>query len=152
MKLMLTGAVLLAAAFPALADPAVGRWVTIDDETGAKKSVVEIQVSDKGELQGTIIEILRSEDKGKLCDKCPDDFKNKPVEGLTFMWGLKNDGEGKWESGQILDPKSGKVYKSQLKVAEDGQTLTVRGYIGVSWIGRSQTWQKFQAEETAAAE
>lgn len=150
MKLMLTGAALLVAALPVLADPAVGKWVTVDDSDGSKKSVVDISVNDKGELQGTIVEILRTEDKGKLCDKCPDDFKDKPIEGLTFMWGLENDGEGEWESGRILDPKSGNIYKSKLEVAEDGQSLTVRGYIGVSWIGRSQTWLKYEAPVAAA--
>ncbi|WP_430461957.1 DUF2147 domain-containing protein [Thalassolituus sp. LLYu03] len=151
MKLTFTAA-LLAFVLPVLADPAVGRWVTVDDEDGSKKSVVEISVNDKGELQGTIVEILRAADKGKLCSECPDNFKDQPIEGLTFMWGLKNDGEGEWESGRILDPKSGKVYKSQAKVSDDGQQLVVRGYIGVSWVGRSQTWLKYEEPAAVASE
>ena len=151
MKLKLTAAaVMLSAALPVFADPAVGKWVTIDDEDGSQKSVVEISVNDQGELQGTILKILREEDQGKLCDKCPDDFKDQPIEGLTFMWGLQNESEGEWESGRILDPKSGKVYKSNLKVADDEQSLDVRGYIGVSWIGRSQTWMKYEEPAVAA--
>lgn len=136
----------------ALADPAVGQWVTIDDEDGSQASVVDIRINDEGQLQGTIVQLLREKDQGKSCEKCPDDFKNQPVEGLTFMWGLEKEGEGEWESGRILDPKSGSIYKSQLEVAEDGQSLSVRGYIGVSWIGRSQTWLRYEAPvaETAA--
>ena len=136
----------------AVADPAVGQWVTIDDEDGSQASVVDIRINEDGKLQGTIVKLLREKDQGKSCEKCPDDFKDQPVEGLTFMWGLENDGEGEWESGRILDPKSGSIYKSQLEVAEDGQSLSVRGYIGVSWIGRSQKWLRYEAPaaETAA--
>ncbi len=136
----------------AMADPAVGQWVTIDDEDGSQASVVDININEEGKLQGTIVKLLREKDQGKSCEKCPDDFKNQPVEGLTFMWGLEKEGEGEWESGRILDPKSGSIYKSQLEVAEDGQSLSVRGYIGVSWIGRSQKWLRYEAPiaETAA--
>jgi len=151
MKFKLLAAGFLMSALPALADPAVGKWVTVDDEDGSHKSVVEITVNKKGELQGTILKILKEEDKGKLCEECPDDFKNKPVEGLTFMWGLEKEDEGEWESGHILDPKSGKIYKSKLEVAKDGESLEVRGYIGVSWIGRSQTWLKYEEPEAETA-
>ena len=157
MKFRLFAASLLITAVPALADPAVGQWVTVHDDDGSHKSVVNISVNDEGKLQGTVIEILQEEEKGKLCEECPDDFKNQPIEGLTFMWGLEKEGEGEWESGHILDPESGKIYKSKLEVGEDGETLEVRGYIGVSWIGRSQTWLKYEepaqtAEATDAAE
>lgn len=161
MKFKVLTATLLMMAFPAFADPAVGQWVTVDDEDGSQASVVDITINEDGRLQGTIVRLLREKDQGKRCDKCPDDFKDQPVEGLTFMWGLEHDGEGEWESGRILDPKSGNIYKSKLEVADDRQSLTVRGYIGVSWIGRSQTWLKYGApaagetateDNTAAAE
>ncbi|ASP39283.1 signal peptidase [Bacterioplanes sanyensis] len=131
------------------ADPAEGRWVTIDDEDGSQASVVEIRITEQGLLQGTIVELLREDDRGKTCEKCPDDFKDQPIEGLTFMWDLENDGEGQWRSGRILDPKSGSIYKSKLDVSEDGQSLEVRGYIGVSWLGRSQQWLRYQPEGVA---
>lgn len=139
-------------AAPVMADPAVGQWVTVDDEDGTQKSVVDIRVNDKGELQGTVVKVLKKDDQGKVCSECPDDFKDQPIEGLTFMWGLEKDGEGEWKSGHILDPQSGKIYKSKLNVADDGESLEVRGYIGVSWIGRSQTWLKYEApaDQTAA--
>merc|ERR1712000_430718 len=85
-----------------------------------------------GELQGTVVKVLKEDDQGKVCSECPDDFKDQPIEGLTFMWGLEKDGEGEWKSGHILDPQSGKIYKSKLNVADDGESLEVRGYIGVS--------------------
>ena len=143
MKKILTAAVFGLFSLAVQADRAEGRWVTIDDEDGSKASVVEITIAENGELQGTIVELLREEDKGKNCEECPDDFYNKPIEGLTFMWGLEREEDGVWESGRILDPKSGSIYKSKLEVAEDGQSIEVRGYIGVSWIGRSQEWLRY---------
>lgn len=148
---------LLAAAFSlfsvsSFADIAEGHWVTIDDEDGSKASVVEISITPEGELQGTIVELLREDDKGKSCEECPDEFHNQPIEGLTFMWGLEREEEGVWESGRILDPKTGSIYKSQLEVAEDGQTIDVRGYIGVSWIGRSQEWLRYEMPVKEAAQ
>jgi len=155
MKKVLTVAalgLLSLSAYSQAGDIAEGRWVTIDDEDGSQASVVEIKIADNGELQGTIVELLRDKDKGKNCEECPDEFHNKPVEGLTFMWGLEKEGEGEWRSGRILDPKSGSIYKSKLDVAEDGQSLEVRGYIGVSWIGRSQEWLRYEAPQAAAAD
>lgn len=152
MKKLLATAVIGLFSLSANADIAEGRWVTIDDEDGSKASVVEISIAEDGKLQGTIVELLREDDKGKNCEECPDEFHNKPIEGLTFMWGLEREEEGVWESGRILDPKSGSIYKSQLEVAEDGKSIEVRGYIGVSWIGRSQEWLRYDEPAKPVAE
>jgi len=152
MKKVLTMAALGLMSFSSVADIAEGRWVTIDDEDGSQASVVEIKVSQDGELKGTIVKLLREKDQGKSCEECPDEFHNQPIEGLTFMWGLEREGEGEWRSGRILDPKSGSIYKSKLDVAEDGQSLEVRGYIGVSWIGRSQEWLRYDEPVSATVE
>ena len=84
MKFRLFAASLLITAVPALADPAVGQWVTVDDDDGSHKSVVNISVNDEGKLRGTVIEILQEEEKGKLCEECPDDFKNQPIEAPSM--------------------------------------------------------------------
>lgn len=152
MKKLLATATFGLFSLAANADIAEGRWVTIDDEDGSKASVVEISIAEDGKLQGTIVELLREDDKGKNCEECPDDFHNQPIEGLTFMWGLEKEDEGEWESGRILDPKTGSIYKSKLEVAEDGQTIEVRGYIGVSWIGRSQEWVRYEEPAAEAAQ
>lgn len=126
----------------ALAQSPVGRWKTIDDETKQPKSVVEVSEVD-GKLIGKITELFRKadEEQNPLCDKCPDDKKNQPIKGLTIMWDLKKDGD-EWTGGHILDPKNGKVYKCKIKLSEGGAKLVVRGFIGFSLIGRSQTWEK----------
>lgn len=127
-------------------DPAEGYWYTIDDEDNKKASIVKLEAKN-GKLVGKIVKILDPKDRDKLCQDCPDNFKDKPIVGLQFMWGLNKEGAGKWRSGRILDPKSGSVYKSKLDV--EGDKLTVRGYIGVSWIGRSQTWERMKPQPTS---
>ncbi|WP_428246413.1 DUF2147 domain-containing protein [Ferrovibrio sp.] len=127
-----------------LASP-VGTWRTIDDETGSERSVVEI-AEVGGELQGRIVKIfLRPDEKpDPVCDKCEGERKDRPVIGMTFLWGLKPDGSSKteWAGGAILDPKNGKVYNAKAVLADGGQTLRVRGYIGTPLLGRSQVWKR----------
>lgn len=124
------------------ADPAsvAGRWKTIDDETGTERSIVAI-TEVNGELQGRIEKIfLRADEKpGAVCEACDGVHKNQPIVGLTFLWGLRRDGE-EWNSGAILDPKNGKVYNAKLSLADGGQKLRVRGYIGMPMLGRTQVW------------
>lgn len=117
-----------------------GQWLTIDDETGEQKSRVTIWI-EGGELMGRIDTLLNPESPNPVCDECKGSRKDQPIEGMTFVWGLTQDGD-EWNGGTILDPANGKEYKAKLTVAEDGQTLDVRGFIGFALIGRTQTWQR----------
>lgn len=114
-----------------------GTWTTIDDKTGQKRAVVRISVSG-GNLTGTIVKVYPQAGDTGICSKCPGSFKDKKIQGLQFVWGLKDEGNGVWSGGSILDPKSGKVYKA--KITLEGNKLYVRGYLGVSLLGRTQTW------------
>lgn len=127
-------ALLPAAAF-AQSSP-VGRWKTIDDETGKVKSIVEITETN-GTLQGKVVEVLQS-DRGPnpVCDKCEGPNKNKPVKGMTILWGLKKDGN-QWTGGTVLDPAKGKTYKSKVKLLEANK-LGMSGCI--AFICREQVW------------
>lgn len=122
---------------------AVGTWKTIDDETGAVKSLVEISEVD-GQLTGKIVKLFRKpeEDQDPKCDKCSGDKKDKPLIGLQILWGLKPDGNGKWSDGEIMDPKKGKTYSCKMELIEDGKKLKVRGFLGFSLLGRTQTWER----------
>lgn len=116
---------------------AVGLWKSVDDETKQAKSLIRIVEKD-GVLTGRIEKILTDKVDAK-CDKCTDDRKDKPVQGMTIITGMKKDSDG-WGGGEILDPNNGKVYRSQMKLAEDGRKLEVRGYVGMPMFGRTQTW------------
>ncbi len=118
----------------------VGLWRTIDDKTGKEKSLVRI-TEVNGELRGTIEKLIRepNEDQNPMCDKCSGDRKGKPVLGMMILSGLKRDGK-EWAGGEILDPNNGKTYKCKMSVDESGKKLNVRGFIGVSLLGRTQVW------------
>ena len=118
----------------------VGLWRTIDDKTGKEKSLVRI-VEANGELRATIEKLFREphEEPNPNCDKCPGERKNKPVLGMMIMTGLKKSGS-EYDGGEILDPANGKTYRVKMWTAEGGKKLNVRGFIGVSLLGRTQVW------------
>jgi len=120
----------------------IGYWKTIDDETGQAKSIVKIWI-ENNELQGKVIKLFRKpeEEQNPVCAKGSGELEGKPILGATIMRGLKDKGEW-WAGGYILDPKKGKTYKCKIRVVENGEKLLVRGFIGFSFIGRTQTWLK----------
>ena len=115
----------------------IGKWKTIDDLTGTEKGIVEIY-EHKGKIFGRIVEIFEHDKKHLKCIKCQGDDKNKPILGLNIIKGLIKNEDG-YDGGKIIDPKNGKSYNC--KITLDGKDkLIVRGYIGISLFGRSQTW------------
>ena len=115
-----------------------GKWKTIDDETGKPKSIVEIWKKSDGKYYGKISQLLIKPENAN-CVACKDDRKNKPLLGLEIIRDLKKDGD-EFTGGSITDPKNGKSYKCT--ITKEGNKLNVRGYMGISLIGRTQTWLK----------
>lgn len=115
----------------------VGKWKTIDDKTGIEKSIVEIFEQD-GKYFGKVLKILNPEKADGKCDKCPGLDKGKPIQGLVIIKNMKKDGD-ELSGGKITDPESGKEYKCHIKL-NGKDKLDVRGYIGISLVGRTQTW------------
>ncbi|MGQ0579016.1 MAG: DUF2147 domain-containing protein [Betaproteobacteria bacterium] len=130
----------------ALADTSspAGVWKSIDDKTGKERSIIRI-TEVNGEFKGVVEKIFDQpgDDPAHLCKECKDERKDKPIIGMTILWGLKKDGNG-WSGGEILDPKNGKIYRARMSLSEDSKSLNVRGFIGVSLIGRTQTWWREQ--------
>ena len=125
----------------ALADGSVlGRWKTIDDKTQKPKSVIEIISSGSG-LKGRIVELINPAHKDPRCEKCQGEQKDQSIVGLEILSGFKSEEGGqKWTDGEVLDPENGKTYKCRLRLKDEGKSLEVRGYVGISIFGRSQTW------------
>ena len=132
--------VLLASSAMAQAPSAVGRWTTIDDETKKPKSVITIW-EENGKLFGKIEKLFLApdEEQNPLCDKCEGALKNQPIIGMTILRDLKKD-DDEWTGGTVLDPANGKTYKCKIAVEDGGKKLKVRGYIGMSLLGRTQYW------------
>jgi uncharacterized protein (DUF2147 family) len=138
LMMMLAGGALADTSSPA------GVWKSIDDKTRKERSIIRI-TDVNGEFKGVVEKIFDQpgDDPAHLCKECKDERKDKPIVGMTILWGLKKDGDG-WSGGEILDPKNGKIYRAKMSLSEDGRRLNVRGFIGVSLIGRTQTWWREQ--------
>lgn len=115
-----------------------GKWKTIDDETKQAKSIVEIYKKSDGKYYGKVSQLL-IKPADPNCTSCKDDRKGKPILGLEIIRGLAKDGD-EFTDGTITDPKTGKTYKCT--ITKSGDKLNVRGYMGVSILGRTQVWQK----------
>jgi uncharacterized protein (DUF2147 family) len=121
------------------ADPSpVGAWRTVDDKTGKPRSIVRIY-DEGGKLFGKVESGLNPETAARTCDQCKDERKGKPIVGMVIMRNLKAHGD-EFDGGDILDPDNGSVYRCKIKVTEGGAKLQVRGFIGISLLGRTQTW------------
>jgi uncharacterized protein (DUF2147 family) len=118
-------------------DTPVGLWKSIDEETNQPQSYVSINEA-SGVLSGKLEKLLDPAKKDATCDKCTDERKNQPVQGMAIIRNVKLIGKGVWGDGEILDPNNGRVYRVQLKLLDGGKTLEVRGYIGPFF--RNQHW------------
>ncbi|MCU0969821.1 MAG: DUF2147 domain-containing protein [Rubrivivax sp.] len=116
----------------------VGLWRTIDDETQKEKSLVRL-VDGGGVITGRIEKIADPAKQDSKCDKCEGARKDQPVLGMTIVEGVrKHASEPYWDSGTILDPNNGKVYRVRMTPQDGGKSLQVRGFIGPFY--RNQTW------------
>ncbi|MGQ5524859.1 DUF2147 domain-containing protein [Chitinimonas sp. PSY-7] len=136
---------LMLAAFPALATEAtspVGFWKNISDKTNKAEAIIQIW-EENGELHGKLAKIF--DPKEATCTACKGSKKDKPLIGLEIIWGVKKNGD-EWTGGEILDPSSGDIYSVKMSLAEQGQQLKVRGFLGISLFGRTQTWLRDQSQ------
>lgn len=124
-------------------DPSpAGLWRTFDDNTGRERGLVRIWEQD-GILYGNVAGTVDPAEAKRTCGKCRDDRKGQPILGLNIIRGMKRDGD-RWDGGQILDPERGETYRCSMRLQEGGSKLVVRGYLGISLLGRSQVWVRVQ--------
>jgi uncharacterized protein (DUF2147 family) len=116
-----------------------GYWITIDDATGYKKSIVELYKKE-GVLYGKVVYIYKRGKDGphSKCTECSGKLYNQPIMGMLIVKQMQWDGS-QWENGTILDPDNGKTYDCTMWLnASDKDKLNVRGYIGPFF--RTQEW------------
>ena len=121
----------------------IGYWKTIDDVTQKPRSILEIS-ENNGEIIGKVIKVFSQpgDDPKKICKACKGSRHNQSVIGMVVMQGLTHNKSNpvEWSGGEILDPKTGKTYHCSMQLANNGEKLKVRGYLGMPLFGRTQTW------------
>jgi uncharacterized protein (DUF2147 family) len=117
----------------------LGTWTNAE-----KKATFEIYQCGK-KLCGKIVtlrEPLDKDGKPKTDPENPDPkLRSRPRLGMVFMEGFEYDDDNKWDDGKIYNPEEGKTYSCYMKMV-NANTMEVKGYIGFSLIGKSQTWTR----------
>ncbi len=140
MRKTLFALTLLAVAFTASAQTSpVGRWKTIDDQTGKAMTITEVYETKNGMLAAKIVEALDA--KAATCTECNGARKGKPTAGMVILWDLKRNGNS-WGNGQGFKPSTGDSFKvKNLQVTDGGRKLEVTG-CKMSFLCRTATWQR----------
>ena len=136
MRIYLFAALLFLVSFSMQSQGVFGKWKTVDDETGANKSIVEIYEKD-GKVFGKVIEILEPFDEKTLCKDCEGEYKDKPVLGLVIIKDLEKH-DNLYKNGSIYDPENGKGYRCKIKLDTETDKLQVRGFIAFLYL--TQYW------------
>lgn len=141
---ILTAVVFSSLSSLAFAQDITGTWKNIDDKTGSSKAILEIRQEANGTFTAKVVKITPRPGytPKETCINCPAPYTNKPILGMDVLTGLKYVEGLNFSGGKIIDPLSGNIYSMKAKLSPNGKRLNLRGYVGISALGRSQTWIK----------
>ncbi len=115
---------------------AVGHWQVIgsDGKPGGKVDTY----LENGKLFGRVTEVRPGRTTHDLCDKCSGEYKNQLILGMVILSNFHREGDD-WVEGTVVDPENGKEYKGKIW-AVGSDKLRMRGFIGISLLGRTEEW------------
>ena len=115
---------------------AVGHWQVINSD-GTQGGQVETYI-ENGALFGRVTGLRPGRKPGSVCDKCPGALKNQRILGMVIIKSFHPERDD-WVGGTVVDPENGKEYKGKIW-AIGTDKLGMRGFVGISLIGRTATW------------
>lgn len=118
---------------------AVGNWIYINDYSDQSTMVVKIW-QQAGTLYGKVVRIIPGAGRSSkdVCVQCEGDLKNKPILGMTILWGFTQDQDGYWANGKLLDPYSGKISERKINLINEGHQLQFHSLWRLT--RHTQTW------------
>jgi uncharacterized protein (DUF2147 family) len=129
-----------------LASP-VGLWQPLD---GAGRPLGLIRIFERNGLYyGRIEPSSPSDDRAARCTRCTDERHDQPIIGLVLMRHLRLE-NGQYVGGDILDPDTGRIYGCKFRLIDSGHALIMRGFLGISLLGSSQTWKRVEVGSSSS--
>ena len=127
---------------------AAGLWQKVED---GKPSLYVLVIDHNGTFEGVMAKLFPAagETGTPSCTGCTDDRKDAPWLGISFIRDMKRNGFV-YEGGNVLDPRDGKIYSAKMTLSPDGQSLTLRGYVGIALFGKDEVWNRLP--DTAMAQ
>ena len=127
---------------------AAGMWQKVED---GKPALYVLVIDHNGIFEGVMAKLFPEpgEETDRRCTGCTDDRKDAPWLGISFIRDMKRNGMV-YEGGNVLDPRNGKIYSAKMTLSGDGQSLTLRGYVGIALFGKDEVWNRLP--DTAMAQ
>ena len=95
-----------------------------------------------GTVYGKILKLINPDEPDPVCTRCKGKRQGQKITGMVILWGMTKRDNGWYEGGRILDPENGKIYGCKIRVTGGGSKLEVRGFLGISLLGRTQHWKR----------